>query len=229
MNGKKREFMLLLTIFVSLPVIFLMLNNSIVFGLPNNVSKNEFYPGDAVRITAIEIGRSSEREPLNLSGDYKINSLGNIILPLIGNVKVFEHDRISLAKHLVELYGPYLKEPYITTMPLIRVTLIGAFNKPGSYRISPESSLWELIEMAGGPRENCDLNSMRVERGGKVYLKNLLEQFERGYSLEDIGIKSGDQIFAKGKSNFGLREIMSYARFIMLAISLYINIRNYSN
>ena len=229
MNAEEKRFTWLLTIFVFLVVTCVTVNISPVSGATKNVSKNEFYMGDAVRINVIEIGRSSEWEALNLNGDYKINSLGYIMLPLIGNVKVVGHDRISLAKHLVELYSPYLKEPYITTMPLIRVALMGAFNKPGSYRISPESSLWELIEMAEGPKENCDLNSMQVERSGKVYLKNLLEQFERGHSLQDIGIRSGDQIVAKGKSNLGFREIMNYTYFVMTAISLYFSIRNYSN
>jgi len=201
---------------------------SSVFGLQKKGSNNEFFPGDAVRISVIELGRSAERGTLNLSGDYTINGLGYIMLPLIGSVKALGHDRISLAKNLVELYSPYLKEPYITTMPLIRITLMGAFNKPGSYRISPESSLWELIEQAEGPKEDCDLNSTRVERGGKILLKNLLEQFEKGHSLEDIGIKSGDQIIAKGRSSFGFREIMNYSYFIMSAVSLYFSIRNYS-
>lgn len=209
-------------------MIGLMLPISTAVGLQTKASANEFYPGDAVRISVIEIGRTSDRGTLNLSGDYKINSMGYIMLPLIGSVKVVGHDRHSLAKQLVELYSPYLKEPYITTLPLLRITLMGAFNKPGSYRVSPESSLWELIELAEGPKEDCDLNSIRVERGGKVLLKNLLEQFEKGYSLEDIGIQSGDQVIAKGKSNFGFREIMNYSYFFMTAISLYFSIKNYN-
>lgn len=189
---------------------------------------NEFNPGDAVRISVIELGRGMDRSPLNISGDYTINSSGYIALPIVGNVKAVGNDRNSLAKNLVELYSPYLKEPYITTTPLIRITLMGAFNKPGSYRISPESSLWQLIELAGGPKEDCDLNSIRVERGGKVLMKNMLEQFERGHSLEDIGVRSGDQIIAKGRSSFGLREIMNYSYFIMTAVSMYFSIKNYN-
>jgi len=262
MSEKKREFVWLQITFVSLLVIFLLVNVSSVFGLPQqDESEKEFKPGDAIRITIIEIGRSSEQGALNLSGDYKIikknynepsdlrlplivpvkgdgddgSSLADkhytcyLRLPLIDTVKVDGYDRYSLADTLRQLYSPYVKEPFITTMPLIRVTLMGAFNKPGSYRISPESSLWELIEMADGPRENCNLNSMRVERGGNVVIKNLLEKFESGHSLEDIKIRSGDQIIAKGKSSFGFREIMNYTYFIMTAISLYFSIRNYSN
>lgn len=229
MNRKKRGWLRLGVTSGSLIMICFVFMVSSVFGLQKRASSNEFYPGDAVRISVIEVGRSAERGTLDLSGDYKINGLGYIMLPLIGNVKVVGHDRVSLANHLVELYSPYLKEPYITTLPLIRLTLMGAFNKPGSYRVSPESSLWELIEMADGPGENCDLNSIRVERGGRILLKNLLEQFEKGYSLDDIGIKTGDQIIAKGKSSFGFRDIMNYTYFFMTAISLYFSIRSYNN
>lgn len=229
MNRKKRGWVRLGVTSGSLIMICFVFMVSSVFGLQKRASSNEFYPGDAVRISVIEVGRSAERGTLDLSGDYKINGLGYIMLPLIGNVKVVGHDRVSLANHLVELYSPYLKEPYITTLPLIRLTLMGAFNKPGSYRVSPESSLWELIEMADGPGENCDLNSIRVERGGRILLKNLLEQFEKGYSLDDIGIKTGDQIIAKGKSSFGFRDIMNYTYFFMTAISLYFSIRSYNN
>ena len=229
MNDRKRNIVSSGNSIIFFLVTCYLYIGSPVFGVPNNANKNEFYPGDAVRITVIEIGRATDRGSLNLSGDYKINSLGFIMLPLIGEVKVVGHDRVSLAKQLVELYSPYLKEPYITAVPLIRVTLMGAFNRPGSYRINPEGSLWELIEMAEGPKENCDLNSMRVERGGKVLQKNLLQQFERGHSLEDIGIRTGDQIIVKDRSSFGFREIMNYTYFVMTAISLYFSIRNYSN
>ncbi len=229
MNDRKKEVLWAGKYLIFFLVICYLYSGSPVFSVPNNANENEFYPGDAVRITIIEIGRTTDQGTLNLSGDYKVNSLGFIMLPLIGEIKVVGHDRISLAKQLVELYSPYLKEPYITTMPLIRVTLMGPFNKPGSYRISPESSLWELIEIAEGPNEDCDLNSLRVERGGKIVQKNLLRQFERGHSLEDIGIRSGDQIIARGRSSFGFREIMSYSYFVMSAISLYFTISNYNN
>lgn len=213
---------------ISLCLIFLLVNFAAINATQKSVSTNEFYPGDAVRISMIELDRSPDRKTIDINGDYRINSLGHIMLPIIGSVKVVGYDRIGLSKHLVELFSPYLREPYISTTPLIRVTLMGAFNRPGSYRISAESSLWQLVEMADGPKENCDLNSIRVERGGKVVSKNLLSEFERGYSLQDIGIKSGDQIFSQSRSSFGLREIMNYTYFIMTGVSLYFSIKNYA-
>lgn len=209
--------------------LLLLMNFSVGYGMQKTGSSNEFYPGDAVRISMIELDRSPDRKSIDINGDYTINSMGQIMLPIVGSVKVVGYDRISLSKQLVEIYSPYLREPYIATTPLIRVTLMGAFNRPGAYRINSESSLWQLVEMAEGPKENCDLNSIRVERGGKIVIKSLLSQFERGYSLQDIGIKSGDQIFAENRSSFGLRDIMNYTYFVMTAVSLYFSIRNYSN
>jgi len=190
--------------------------------------KNDFHPGDAIRINIIEIFQSPDRRSLDISGDYKINSLGNVTLPLIGPVKVVDKDRASMEKYLMEKYSPYFKEPYVTVIPLIRVVLMGAFNQPGSYRISPQSSLWELIELAGGPSENCDLKSMRVERGGEVVIRNLLTSFEKGHSLEDIDVNTGDQIIVDVKrGSFGFREIMNFSFFIMSALTLYLQIRHY--
>lgn len=215
-----------------LPLYFVLtmivMNFSSLYGAQKSALANEFYPGDAVRISVIELDRSPERKTIDINGDYTINSMGQIVLPIIGNVKVVGYDRNGLSKYLIELYSPYLREPYISTTPLIRVTLMGSFNKPGAYRISPESSLWQLIETAEGPKESCNLNSIRVERGGKVVIKNLLSQFERGYSLQDIGVKSGDQIFAQDRSSFGFRDIMNYTYFIMTGVSLYFSIKNYS-
>lgn len=187
-------------------------------------TRNEFYPGDAVQIYVVDVTQISSKESFNISNDYTINSKGYIMLPLIGEVKVVGHDRFSLAKYLMDKFSPYFKEPYIITAPLIRVTLMGSFQKPGAYRISPESSLWQLIELAEGPADDCDLRSLRIERGGKVVMKNLLEQFEKGYSLEDISVKSGDQIIARSKRRFNARDIVNYGYFIISTINLYLYI-----
>ena len=67
-------------------VVYFLFNSTPLFAMPANGSKNEFYPGDAVRITVIEIGRATDRGALDVGGDYKINSMGFIMLPLIGEV-----------------------------------------------------------------------------------------------------------------------------------------------
>jgi len=188
--------------------------------------RTEFFPGDAVQIYIVDVAQISEKESFNISNDYTINNKGYIMLPLVGEVKVVGHDRFSLAKYLMDKFSPIYKEPYIIASPLIRVTLMGSFQKPGAYRISPESSLWELIELGEGPTDDCDLKSLRIERSGKVIMKNLLEQFEKGYSLEEINVKSGDQIIARPKKSFSSRDLVNYGYFIISSINLYLYIRD---
>lgn len=186
-----------------------------------------FQIGDGVRIRIWQIwerGSSSRGSNIELSGDYSIDGRGYIDLPIIGKVKVTGLRPKQVAELLKSKYSAYLREPVIIVRPLIRVTMQGAFNRPGSYRIDPESSLWELVALAGGPNQTCDLKRMRVERGGKVVIKNLLKSFERGYSLRDIGIRSGDQILAPNRSRFTIRTLMGYLSFAMSAALLYLRI-----
>jgi hypothetical protein len=62
-----------------------------------------------------------------------------------------------------------------------------------------------------------------VERGGKVIINNLLNQFEKGDSITDIGIQSGDQIIALGKSRISFQMVRDYLTFLMTAVILYRN------
>ena len=190
-----------------------------------------FLPGDAVRIDVLDVLEFQGGGGANLSklnDDYTIAKDGTIFLPLIGKLKVKGLTQEALVDLLKEKFSPYFKEPFITVTPLIRVTLMGVFIKPGSYRIDPNESLWELIDVAGGPGDDCDLNSIRVERSGKVVISNLLEAFEHGYTLSEIGVRSGDQIIAKAKSHFGIRQIFDYARFGISIVVLYLQIQNMS-
>lgn len=195
----------------------------------NQNTKNEFYPGDALNINFINIFKNTERGAVQISGDYKIDSKGSIMLPLIGPFKVIGYNRFTLADKIREIYQPYFTEPYISITPLIRVVIMGPFYKPGSYWINAENSLWSLIDMAGGPTGNIDFNSIKVIRNDKVVIENLLASFEKGHSLDDIGVKSGDQIIAASQKRFGVREFFEYLKFGMSLLSLYILIMRWEN
>ncbi len=191
--------------------------------------KNEFYPGDALNINFIDIYKNNDRGTVQISGDYPIDSKGSIVLPLVGPLKVIGYNRFTLADKIKEIYAPFFTEPYVSVSPLIRIVIMGPFNKPGSYWISPENTLWSLIDMAGGPQGNINFNSIKVVRNDKVVIENLLASFEKGHSLDDIGVKSGDQIFAQTKRRFGIKEIFEYLKFGMSLLSLYILILRWEN
>ena len=183
-----------------------------------------FQPGDAVRIQIWERYEEIPRN-LNLSRDYPINPEGYIIMPLIGEVKVNGLTVYELMQLLEEKFKAYLKNPYVDVRPLIRVTMQGAFNRPGAYRVDPQSSLWDLVELAAGPRMDCDLKRMSVERGGKVVIKRLLNSFEKGYSLEEVGIETGDQIIVPRRGNLDLGVILGMVNLATSVVLLYLRLR----
>lgn len=184
-----------------------------------------FQPGDAVRIHIWELFREGGQD-LNLSNDYPINMEGFIIMPLIAEVKVVGLTSYELMKVLEDRYRAYLRDPYIYVRPLIRITMQGAFNQPGSYRTDPSASLWDLVALAGGPNARCDLKNMRVERGGEIVMKKVLDSFERGYSLDDVGIRSGDQIVAPVRSGFDFRFLLTMVNLFASITLLYMRLRS---
>lgn len=185
-----------------------------------------FKPGDAIRVQIWQPWKITEgkAEILDLNGDYPVNSQGYTLLPLVGEVKVVGLNQTSLAQNLKEKYSPFIKDPFIMVTPLIRVTLQGSVNRPGAYLIPPTGSLWELVEMAEGPAERADLQKMHVERGGRVVNKNLLRSFEKGYSLQEIGVFSGDQIIVPGRKSFGYRDVLVLASFGLQVALVYLQV-----
>ncbi|MBN2030722.1 polysaccharide biosynthesis/export family protein [bacterium] len=184
-----------------------------------------FRPGDAVRIQVMKLDLEAVGNDI-LSGDYGIDSRGYIIMPLIGEVRVSGLTEVELMQSLREKLEAYMKNLYVSVRPLIRVTMQGAFQRPGAYRIDPSASLHDLVTLAGGPTYNCDLSGMVVERGGKVVKKNLLESFEEGYSLEDAGIESGDQIIAPAQGRMDFYFYINIINLLASMVLLYLRLRS---
>ncbi len=182
-----------------------------------------FQPGDAVRIQVWELNQ--QQTNVNLNGDYPIGPEGTIIMPLVGELNVKGLTVYELIQTIQAKLKDYMTNPLVNVYPLIRLTLQGAFIRPGAYRVPPTSSLWDVIALAGGPRGDCDLQNLQVERGGKVILEKLLNSFEKGYSIEDIGIESGDQIMAPTRNRLSVGTIIGSINLIMTLILLYLRIR----
>jgi protein involved in polysaccharide export with SLBB domain len=123
---------------------------------------------------------------------------------------------------LREELAPFTSDPIIMVVPLIRVTLMGEFRRPGSYRTDPSNALWGLIEEAGGPGAECNFRKMRLMRGDKTVVQSLLESWEKGWSLSEIGVRTGDIIYAPAKPRITFRDFVYYFQFVVSILSLYV-------
>ncbi len=190
-------------------------------------SLTTFKPGDYARILIWDLSQTRDGvRTLDLSNNFSINPDGNVVLPLIGEVSLKGLTPYEASQILKEKYKAYMHNPYIHVRPLIRLTLQGAFNKPGSYLIDPEQSLWDLIAMADGPDGDCDLEAMWIERGGEIVTESLLKSFEEGYSLEEIGIESGDQILAPRRRHWNLNLLLTVFNLVATFALIYIRFQD---
>ncbi|MDD5674463.1 MAG: polysaccharide biosynthesis/export family protein [Chitinivibrionales bacterium] len=178
MQIKKRPFGFMVILFIV----------CVSAGYGDNDTPAPFKKGDAVRIAVLPDTSHF------VNGVYRIDNRGSIFLPVIGFVRV---DTLSLSKltgFLDTTYMSYLRYPNLYVRPLIRVSLLGGFIKPGMYFVDPEATLWDALAQAGGPVREDGLKKICWERDGTTINDHLLPQVQAGTTLEALGIKSGDQI-----------------------------------
>jgi hypothetical protein len=129
-----------------------------------------------------------------LSKIYPIDAEGCIELPLLGRKSISLMTKEELVDYLNTNFLKYLRNPGIQVRPLIRVALLGGFQRPGIYYIGQESSFSELLQLSGPPLREDGLQKMYWVRNRLPVDCDLVKSFESGKSLEEMGIQSGDQI-----------------------------------
>jgi|SRR5947209_12746302 len=111
----------------------------------------------------------------------RLNSEGNLSVPLIGSVHLGGLTLAQAASKLTDLFGrDYLVNPRVNVLLLSyakrRFTMLGQVNRPGSYEMpdgSPEGiDLLEAIAMAGGYTRIAAPERIAVKRANEVVKVN---------------------------------------------------------
>lgn len=116
-------------------------------GVYTGVSDYRIGPQDLIEISVFQIP--------DLSRTVRVNSSGQISLPLIGMLQAGGQTIQELEKSIaVKLEAKYLQNPQVTAFvkeyTSQRITVEGAVKKPGIYPISGRTSLLQAIAMAEG-------------------------------------------------------------------------------
>jgi len=126
-----------------------------------------------------------------LTRTVRVNSRGNISLPLIGNVQVggltgSEAEAVIVSK----LSESYLQDPqvslFIKEYTNQRVTVEGAVQKPGIYPLRGQTTLLRAIAVAGGQGSLSDLSNIVIYRADSTGLRTGMT-----YDIEKI--RRGEQ------------------------------------
>lgn len=128
---------------------------------PKRDPSRDYYigPEDLVEISVFE------DEKLNKT--VRVSSQGNISLPLIGILRVKGLTANELEKEIRDLLAEkYFQDPHVTVFIKEyrnqRISVIGAVEKPGSYDITGQRTVLDMLAMAGG------LKGSREEEAGHL-------------------------------------------------------------
>jgi len=111
-----------------------------------------------------------------LSGEYRVNGAGEVLLPLVGPVAVSGLALNEVEEAIADAYDEkHLRNPSVsvevTDFRSQQFTLIGAVSSPRVYSVSRQTTLLEAIAMAGG---------LSNDAGGSIYLTDRIRDPETG-------------------------------------------------
>jgi polysaccharide export outer membrane protein len=143
----------------------------------------------------------------DLSGTYEVDSAGWISFPLIGDVKLAGLSPVEAKAILVGRLTEFILKPQLTIINKrvavgAVVTLFGQVSKPGTYPLSGEVSLTQLLAKAGDITEVADQSRIRILRNDgsstKTIVVNLMHIFDG--KQDDLILAAGDIIYVGQKA-----------------------------
>lgn len=151
----------------------------------------------------------------DLSRTVRVNSQGNISLPLVGTVMAVGLTSIQLERLLADrLSEQYLQNPQVTVFVKeaisARFTVEGAVSKPGVFPLQGPTTLLRAIALAGGQGNLGDLTNVKVFRmqndGKQETLTFDVEKIRVG-EAEDPRIVNDDLIVVnRSKTRAAIRD-----------------------
>lgn len=173
-------------------------------------SAHHLRPGDIVRITVW--GQE------NYSGQFEIDEQGLLAYPGIGDINTSNLTVAQLRDQIRKGLETIFNSPFVTVSPQFRVAVLGTVQRPGLYTVDPTLSVLDVVALAGGPATGGNLNGVKLLRGGQQ-TRLRLEGGIKGHTLEEIGVRSGDQIIVPHK--FLSRDnVFLFLQIVQIAVSV---------
>jgi polysaccharide export outer membrane protein len=145
-------------------------------------------PDDEIVIRGTEAPDNSDKPVL-------IGTNGNITLPMIGRVKAGGLTVEQLESELNTRFKAFIQEPQISvTVTEFRsqpVSVFGAVTKPGVIQLRGRRTLYEVLSMAGGPRDTAGsiITLTRPQQSGEIPLPGVKEDSTGQFSSVELNVQ----------------------------------------
>jgi polysaccharide biosynthesis/export protein len=150
-----------------------------------------------------------------LTRTVRVNSAGDISLPLIGTIAAVGLTGQQLEQRIAASLGErYLQNPQVTVFmkefTTLRFTVEGAVNKPGVYPLTGQMTLLRALAVAGGQGQLSDLSEVMLfritEKGERQTLKYDADKVRSGEQADPL-IQNDDLVVVKrSRARTALRD-----------------------
>jgi polysaccharide export outer membrane protein len=143
-------------------------------------------PDDSVSILALNCDE--------ISKTWRISSAGELNLPMVGSVRAAGLTVQQLEDSLADRLKKFVIEPqvtvFVTEFRSQPVTVAGAVEKPGVYQLETGKSLFEVLVMAGGPKNaGLTVNLKRSVQQGEIPVPGTVLDKNGLYASVDMDLK----------------------------------------
>ena len=165
----------------------------------------DFQIGDRVIVSFVS--DAVHKDTVVVRSGPSLELSGGIVVPLAGVLRSELLGRVS-----IELLK-YVKARQIEVTPLMRVGVIGAIARPGYFAFPSDLPLTDVIMAAGGPTGGADLKRTIVRRGTEELRSadETRKAITNGLTLDQFGLKAGDELVIGDRRNLGASSIMGVA------------------
>lgn len=174
---------------------------------PSGSDLNTLRPGDILKV---DVWGHEE-----FSGQFVVDQTGHLQYPVLGDLDARTLTVHELREKLRKGLETLFRSPFVTIGQVFRISVLGEVRAPSLYTVDPTLSVLDVIAMAGGPIPGANMSKVRLMRGGTA----LRVSFSDGGSLQQMGVRSGDQIFVPRKS-FTRDDLTTLLNLAQLALTV---------
>lgn len=182
-------------------------------------------PGDRITLTLYDQNGVKLND---IGGERTVDGSGLLYLPFLEGVPVQGMTQSEVREALDDAYERFYTSSVVEVEVKYRVNITGSIRSPGTYYLSPNSSLTDAMASAGGASSEVDVglqggaadaSQVRLRRAG--YDEPLVINFRAIEAVDEIvnaPIQSGDWIHVPAALRSQVREDLLFASNILTVL-----------
>lgn len=166
-----------------------------VSGLAYRLEHGDVWPGD---VLSLQVAGHDQ-----WTGEFTVTPKRTIELPEVAPLSLDGLLYSEVEEALTEQFSRYLREPRVRAQVLKRVGILGGVSQPGFYNVPGNMLVSDVLMKAGGPSTNAKVADLKVRRFGDEIAEGRPRIAFQSLSLDQLGVRSGDELFVPTRSDRG--------------------------